>query len=71
MEDNLLFTNPDINLKTTANILNISERTLSQVINEHLHQNFSEYNKYIPHKICHETFIESQKQRNDHVIGTL
>ena len=43
MEDNLLFTNPDINLKTTANILNISERTLSQIINEHLHQNFSEY----------------------------
>lgn len=43
MEDNLLFTNPDINLKATAKILNISERILSQVINENLQQNFSEY----------------------------
>ncbi len=38
-----VFLNPDINLKTVANQLNIPPRILSQIINEKLNQNFYDF----------------------------
>jgi AraC-like DNA-binding protein len=43
IELNKAYTNPDMSIKIMAQQLNVSERHLSQAVNSHLGQNFSEY----------------------------
>ncbi len=63
MEKDKLYLNPELNLAQLAEHVSIPQKTISEILNQHLHKNFNEFvNEYRINEILERIFLPESKK---------
>jgi AraC-like DNA-binding protein len=63
MQQDKLYLNPELNLAQLADHVSLPQKTISEILNQHLHKNFNEFvNEYRINEILARIFLPESKK---------